>query len=78
MKKTLDLSRNIFRGAPLTGFSKQELIDALSRVQHFLPPRPTHQEKRTLIEAAQAGLASARYGVQMADALRDVRSASRD
>lgn len=75
---TLDLSRNIFRGAPLTGFSKQELVDALSRVQHFLPPRPARQRKETLIKAAQAGLASAKYGAQMADALRAVRAASRE
>jgi hypothetical protein len=71
-----DVGRNIFRGAPLTGFSKQELIEALSRVQHFLPPRPTRQAKHTLIEAAKAGLGSARYGMQMADALRDVRRSS--
>lgn len=73
-----DLSRNIFRGAPLNGFSKRELIDALSRVQHFLPPRPNRQAKETLIKAAQTGLASGQYGVQMADALRAVRSASRE
>ena len=74
---TVDLSRNIFRGAPLTGFSKEELIAALSRVQHFLPPRPTRQAKETLIKAAQSGLISAKYGTHMADALRVVRSAGR-
>ena len=72
---SVDLSRNIFRGAPLTGFSKKELIAALSRVQHFLPPQPTRQTKETLIKAAKSGLISAKYGTHMADALRVVRAA---
>lgn len=72
----VDLSRNIFPGAPLTGFTKAELIDALSEVQHFCPPRPSRQDVGTLRQAVRDALASDRYKTRMGDALRRVRSAA--
>ena len=57
-------------------FTKPMLLDALRRVQHFLPPRASQQPKIELVRAVYAALNSERYREQMQAVLREVRRQS--
>lgn len=49
--------------------TREQLIDALQRVQHFCPPRVTRQDKETLVSAVARALGSQLYYQQMVEAL---------
>ena len=53
----------------IINLTKDQLVGALQRVQHFCPPRPTKQTKATLVAAVWAGINSPRYCAQMVAAL---------
>lgn len=77
---TMDFSRRTredrhFMRPLISDLTKPMLIDALRQVQHFLPPRPTRQDKVTLLRAVYAALNSDRYREQMQAALKAARNA---